>query len=75
MKVETLPWLTPNFVRIKRDPRPRQEGIDFNAAEGFSLEQVDAETLSDMCDEFRREIFNKAKKEDPKAKVEFRKLI
>jgi hypothetical protein len=70
IKVKTIPWITPNFVRIIRPPRSRHEGPNFNDNEGFSLDEVDVETLSEMCDEFRKEIFKKAKKEDPKKCLE-----
>lgn len=59
-------WLTPNFVTVQSLPGKRQDGI----SEGpkYPLNAVDAEVLSAMCDEFRREIFEKAGKPDPKVR-------
>lgn len=66
MKVETVPWITPNFVRIQMPARPRQEGVNFKDSEGFRLEDVDVDTLSEMCDQFRADIFRKSGKKDPR---------
>lgn len=63
MKIETNPWITPNFVTAKMPPRPRQEG--FQEGPKWHLRDVDAETLAKMCDDFRAEIFRKAGKADP----------
>jgi hypothetical protein len=59
-----VPWSTPNFVITRYEVRPREEGI----TEGpkLPLAQVDAATLAELCDEFRREIFEKAGKPDPR---------
>lgn len=63
MTVELLPFGTPNFVIQKTAPRPRQEGMI--EAPKYSLRELDAETLAGLCDQFRREIFEKAGKPDP----------
>jgi len=65
MNVDILPWNTPNFVLAKTGPRTRQEGI-INPP-SWHLRDVDAETLSKMCDDFRADIFFKAEKKDPRA--------
>jgi hypothetical protein len=64
MKVDLNPWMTPNFVTGKVSPRARQEGM----TEGpkWHISDVDADTLSQMCDDFRAEIFKKAGKADPR---------
>lgn len=33
---------------------------------GIPIEEVDAESLSNLCDEFREGVFKKVGKEDPK---------
>lgn len=63
MKIELVPWQTPNFVTMKVPPRPREEG--FQQAPTFPLSEVDAETLAQMCDDFRASVFEKAGKVDP----------
>lgn len=57
ISVELQPWSTPNYVRI-------QEG----AVYGIPLKDIDAQALSEMCDQFRKEVFEKAGKEDPRVK-------
>lgn len=64
MKIKLRPFSIPNFVIQEMPPRTKQEG--FSNAPSYYLSEVDAETLSDMCDKFREEIFKKAQKEDPK---------
>lgn len=57
------PFMTPNFV-IAKLPAGRNGGQD---APKWHLGEISAETLSDLCDVFRAEIFAKAGKSDPKA--------
>lgn len=64
INIELQPWATPNFVRAKMSPRPKQEGVNLESP-SWPLWEVDALTLSQMCDEFRAEVFKKAGKEDP----------
>lgn len=56
IEVELKPWNVPNYVC-------RETGET-----GIALLHLSAETLSDMCDDFRKEVFRKAKKVDPKLK-------
>ena len=42
----------------------------FSEARKFHLSEVDAETLSKMCDDFRSEIFKKAGKRPPPTEVQ-----
>lgn len=64
MKLELQPFSTPNFALAKVRSGLRQEGI----IEGpkWPLSEVDADTLSELCDEFRAEVFRKAGKADPR---------
>jgi len=63
MKVELQQWQTPNFVRIKMPPRRREDG--FREDPCFSLKELEVQDLSNQCDKFRAEIFEKAGKVDP----------
>jgi len=64
MEIELLPILVPDFIIQKSLPRPRQLG--FTEAPMFPLSQVDANTLSLLCDQFRKDLFYKAGKDDPR---------
>lgn len=63
LQVEIKEFATPNFVTVVREPGERQEG--FQPQEGIPLKEVDAKTLGRLCDNYRREVFNKAQKQDP----------
>lgn len=63
MEIKLKPWQVPNFVVQETTPGKRHDG--FKECPSYSLDQVSAETLAELCDEFRREIFNKAGKKDP----------
>ena len=63
-KVELVPFGTPNYVLVKQQPKSREEGWQGDSPK-YHINEVDAETLSSLCDEFRAEIFKKADKADP----------
>lgn len=63
MKIKLKPFQTPNFVIEDTSPSKRQEGL--KEPKSWPLSEVDHQTLSDMCDAFRDEVFRKAGKEDP----------
>lgn len=63
MKIKFQPWMVPNFCVMQMPPTKRQDG--FKPAPSFALADVDRETLAQMCDDFRAEIFRKAGKSDP----------
>jgi hypothetical protein len=65
MQIDLIPWLVPNFVRLKMPAVKRQDG--FSETPGLPLSEVDADSLSAQCDKFRKEVFKKAGKDDPKA--------
>lgn len=64
MNVKLKSFLTPNFVLQEVLARPRQEG--FQECPKYPLSEVDLESLSDLCDQFRKEVFEKAGKQDLK---------
>ena len=62
-QVKVKNFSTPNFVLVefvREDNRREQSSI--------SIKRIDANALSLLCDEFRREVFEKAEKEDPRLK-------
>ena len=63
LKVELQPFQTPNFVRAKTPPKPRDAG--FEEAPCYPLSDLDPETLEDLCEQFTREVFKKAGKQRP----------
>lgn len=67
IEVKLKPFKTPNFVLVEEPAKPREEGF----AEGrkFSLSELDADTLSRMCNDFRAEIFKKAGRHEPPTAV------
>lgn len=64
LSIEVESFTTPNFVILKQAPGERQDG--FSQRPSFSIKEVDAQLLSELCDDFRRNIFLKANKIDPK---------
>jgi len=66
INVELIPMKVPNYVIQKMPPRPRQEGININGAPKYHLSDLDENVLSQLCDEFRADVFAKAGKQDPR---------
>lgn len=62
MKIKTRSWTTPNFVLgdVSNKPGATPEV-------SLHLQEADVETLSELCDRYRAEVFRKAGKPDPKA--------
>lgn len=65
MSVELRPFLVPQFVTWPSPMRPRQDGI--TPPISIPLRDLDADTLSALCDEFRAGVFKMAGKDDPNA--------
>ena len=64
IKLKLKPLSVPNFVIAESRPSTRQEG--WKESSSFPLSDLDAETLNEMCNEFRRNVFAKAGIEPPK---------
>lgn len=62
MEIKIKPFLTPNFVRVEVPPESRDSG--FSVVPCFPLKDVPAEDLNKLCNDFRKEVFRKAEKED-----------
>lgn len=56
--VELQPFSVPNYVIQVVPPGQRQDG--FREAPKYRLSEIDADTLAEMCDDFRRAVFEKA---------------
>lgn len=61
------PFSLPNFVTIEVPSSEPTSRSDPPPAATMAIPDLDAETLSILCDEFRAAIFAKAKKQDPEA--------
>ena len=63
LQVELHPFQVPDFVTQVMPPGNREDG--FKEAPKYALSQLDPRTLDELCQEFRREVFEKAKKHPP----------
>ena len=63
IELKLKPFSTPNFVLVEEQPLSRQEG--FQEGRKFSLSEIGAVELSELCDKFRMDVFTKAGKDDP----------
>lgn len=63
IKLKLQPMSVPNYVIVVMPPRERQEGIAESPK--FHLRELESEVLAELCDEFRRNVFAKAEKQDP----------
>lgn len=68
IKTGLRPFTVPNFVLATQAARPRQEG--FTEAPKYALSELPAETLADLCDKFRADVFARAGKLDPACEPE-----
>lgn len=65
--VRLKPFTVPNYVSAssERESSPADRVMGHSDAPKFHLCDLDAQTLSDLCDEFRASVFAKAAKADP----------
>lgn len=63
-EIDVQPFMTPNFVITRMPTGKKQDG--FQEAPKLPLADVDAATLSMLCDQFRSDVFAKAGKKDPR---------
>jgi hypothetical protein len=64
MKIALKPFTVPNYVIGEAPPRPRQDG--WQEPPKWELGELDADTLSELCDDFRAAVFEKAGAADPR---------
>ena len=65
IRIKLKSFMVPNFVIAVGVPRERQEG--WQEEPKFSLSELEPEVLAEMCDDFRKAVFEKAGKADPSA--------
>ena len=63
IKIKLRPFLTPNYVLCETTPMQRQDVLI--EAPKWHVSDIDAQVLSDLCDQFRKDVFKKANKIDP----------
>lgn len=69
VKLKLHPMNVPDFGIAMMPPRERQEGMV--EAPKFHLRELEPDVLSQLCDDFRRNVFAKAEKSDPSALVRY----
>lgn len=65
IEIELQPFTVPNFVRPAPKQRAKGENVSSDETAAIALSDLSATTLDMMCDDFRREIFKKAGKQQP----------
>ena len=65
IKVKLENFRVPNYVIHAREPDPDRNNVATNTPKS-RLNELEAETLSELCDNFRAEVFRKAGKMDPR---------
>ena len=63
IELELQSFTVPNYVLVKEKPGRREEG--FQEGMKFHLSELDSLTLDKLCNDFRAEVFKKAKKQEP----------
>ncbi len=63
MEIKLKSFVVPTLVYMETPPRPRGEG--FREGVSFKLSDVPEEDLAKLCDDFRRNVFLEAAKDDP----------
>jgi hypothetical protein len=59
-EIQLQPFNVPNYVLVKSEPRPRQEG--FIESPKYHLSELDVVTLEALCERFKEDVFKKAGK-------------
>lgn len=63
LDIELEPFRVPNYVMVKQKAGLRQDGARLDSPK-YHVKDLDIDTLSQLCDEFREAIFAKAEKLD-----------
>ncbi len=64
IQLKLRPFNIPNFAIVEGQPVSRQEGINFNS-NFFPISELSNADLAEMCEDWRRRIYEKAGKELP----------
>jgi len=59
LNVELIPFNIPNYVIVKRPPRPRNQG--FEEGPKYHISELDEDTLNQLCDQFKSDVLAKAR--------------
>lgn len=63
IEIELLPFTVPNYVLVKEQPKLKQEG--FTEGRKYHLSELEPETLYSLCEQFKKDVFEKANKRQP----------
>jgi hypothetical protein len=64
IKLKITPWAIPGSIYFEQTTGVKQDGM--NITKGIPLHEVESNILSELCDRFRADIFEAARKDDPK---------
>ena len=75
--IDLAPFSVPESVQLCIPDQPQDGGptpgltelFDFTSRPKLALSEIDADSLAALCDQFRRTIFEKAGKADPKLEL------
>jgi hypothetical protein len=56
--VELHPFRVPNYVIVKTEPKPRQDG--YSEAPKYHLSELSESVLNELCEQFKKDVFIKA---------------
>lgn len=72
IKVDVVPFKVPHSVEEKQpEYDPTWSGGEAPTLRRYTLDMLSENLLSDLCNEFRREVFSRAGKQDPDHQVAF----
>jgi len=63
IELDLEPFKTPDYVTIKSQPKPREDG--FQGSNSIPLSEIDPTTLYALCQDFTNSVFKKAGKQQP----------
>lgn len=63
INLDIQPFDVPDSVSLITKPGKRSDG--FKPSPKFLISELDSKILSEMCNEFRKNVFEKANKKDP----------
>ena len=64
-KIKLRPFNVPNYVLGETSPGLKQDG--FVEGPKWHIKELAETTLSELCDQFRKDVFEKAGKQDPRS--------
>jgi hypothetical protein len=67
IEIRLKPFNIPHFVVVDGPTNPREKGL--GEGRKLSLRELDTDTLSRMCNDFRKGVFKRAGKQEPPTAV------